>query len=122
MRHYALIALLALAACGPTAQQVVLKSALTGLNATRDGFVAWDAARQQQIVAGAADLADGTNKLRAYRQARERVVLAFEIGYKLVAVAALDLTETNLGAALHAAGEIYDSVRKLTGGAVAGGP
>ena len=113
---------LALSACIPDTRQAVLKSALAGVNIIRGGFATWDVAHQQQIVTKATSAEDGKAQLAGYRQAREKVTLAFEIAYKLLAMAAFDLTEANIGTALHAVGDIYDLVRKLTGGAVAGGP
>lgn len=120
MRHqrvfYGVVVFCLLAtACGPDAKQKALRTTLTGLNAARDGFVAWDYVHQQGIVDDATSLEEGKANLKAYREKRDKVVIAFEIAYRSVAVAALDLTTANLGEALRAAGDLFDLVRAMMG-------
>jgi hypothetical protein len=109
------VVLLLAVGCGPDAKQKALRHTLTGLNAARDGFVAWDHVHQQGIVDDATSLEDGKAKLKAYRTKRDKLVIAFEIAYRAVAVAALDLTTANLGEALRAAGDLFELVRAMMG-------
>lgn len=109
------VVLLLAVGCGPNAKQKALRTTLTGLNAARDGFVGWDNVHQQGIVDDATSLEDGKAKLKAYRAKREKAVVAFEIAYRAVAVAALDMTTANVGEALRAAGDLFDLVRELMG-------
>jgi hypothetical protein len=105
--------LIAVSNCGPDAKQKALRTTLTGLNAARDGFVAWDYVHQQGIVDSAVSLEDGKAKLKDYRTKREKVVISFELAYRALAVAALDMTSANIGEALRAAGDLFDLVRAL---------
>ena len=102
----------ALAGC-PDAHQKTLRATLIGLNAARDGFVTWDMAHQTDIVEAATTFEDGQNQLREYRQAREKVVLGFEVAYKLLAAAALDPSSANMSTMLAAAKDVYDVVIAL---------
>jgi hypothetical protein len=113
--HVLPVLLLLAVACGPNAKQKALKTTLAGVNAARDGFVAWDYAHQQGIVDDATSLEDGKAKLKAYREKREKAVISFEIAYRALAVAALDLTAANVGEALRAAGDLFDLTRQLMG-------
>lgn len=102
-----------LASCGPSAKQRTLRTTLVGLNAARDGFVAWDYAHQQAIVDDATSLEDGKAKLKEYRQKREKVLVSFEIAYRALAVGALDMSVANIGEALRAADDLYAAVKDL---------
>jgi hypothetical protein len=110
-----LILLLLAGACGPNAKQKALRTTLVSVNAARDGFVTWDYVHQQGIVDDATSLEDGKAKLKAYREKREKAVISFEIAYRALAVAALDLTTANVGEALRSAGDLYMLIRALMG-------
>lgn len=98
-----LVLALALAACGPSAQQRALRATLTTVNATRDAFIVWDRGYQSMIVRNARELEQAKRELAAYRAGREHVVLAFEAVYKALAVAALDPSEVPVTKAVEAA-------------------
>jgi hypothetical protein len=104
-----------LLACGPNAKQKTLTTTLTGLNAARDGFIAWDNTHQQNIVKKATSLADGQAKLKTYRAKRAKLEAGFAVAYKAVATAALDLKQENLLIALSAVVELYADIRALLG-------
>lgn len=89
--------------------------AFRGVNAARDGFVAWDLARQDQIIADATSISDGEAKLKSYREHRHTVELAFEVAYRGLALAALEPTIDNLGKALTGVNQLYNLVQGLTG-------
>lgn len=89
--------------------------AFTGVNAARDGFVAWDLARQDQIIEEAKSISDGEAKLKNYREHRHMVELAFEVAYRGLALAALEPTVDNLGKALTGVNQLYNLIQGLTG-------
>lgn len=106
---------LTVVACGQSARQKTLKASLVSLNASRDGFLAWDREHQQQIVYRAESLAEGRAALAAYHEKRRLVVLGFEIAYKGLATAALSPSETNVVAFLSNFKQLYEMLRELTG-------
>lgn len=115
-RILAVFSLLLLAGC-PDVHQKVLRGTLTGLNTARDGFVTWDMSHQSDLVEEATTLEDGQNKLRAYRQDREKVVYAFEVAYKALAIAALDPSAATVAVVITAAKDTYDLIMLLKNGA-----
>jgi hypothetical protein len=102
-------------ACGPGAQQRTVKSTFVGLNAARDGFIAWDADYQKNIVGAAADFESGKLVLTDYRERREPVIRALAAAYRAVAAAALDTDDVTVAGALAAAIEVYQAIELLTG-------
>ena len=113
-----LVLVLACVAC--SGQQAVLRDSLATLNAARDGFIVWDDVHQGMIVRSATSLEDGKRELAAYRAKREVVVRAFELGYKVIATAALDTTADNIALVLGALADLKQSVEAL--GATWGAP
>lgn len=108
-----ILTMLAGQGCGANARQQALRTALTGLNAARDGFVVWDDIHQQSIVDKATSLEDGQAKLRDYRAGREKIVLGFEAAYKLLAIAALEPDVRNILTAVAALKSLYGTLRSL---------
>jgi len=102
--------------CGGNQRQQALRTNLVAINAARDGFVAWDAAHQSQIVAVATSAEEGRVKLDAYRTARAKLVDTFEIVYRAISVAAVQEDGPSLAAALRASKQLLDSIEKLQGG------
>ena len=115
-RILAVFSLLILAGC-PDVHQKVLRGTLNGLNTARDGFVTWDMGHQTDLVEKAVTFEDGQNKLRTYRQDREKVVFAFEVAYKALAVAALDPSTATVAVVITAAKDVYDLIMLLKNGA-----
>lgn len=79
-------------ACGASQREKTLQATLTATNAARDGFVAWDDAYQMGVVdkvttSAEADAAEA--KLDAYVKRRGPVIVAFEIVYRAIAIAAI---------------------------------
>lgn len=118
-RRYAALLLLfvmsVVVACGADAKQRTLKTTLVGLNAARDGFVAWDNEHQQHIVDTAQYLQEGQDKLKAYRAKRAKIEAGFVIAYEALATAALDLKAENLLAAITSVTQLYKALRALIG-------
>ena len=113
-----LLFVLATACSSPDSRQKALKTSLTALNAARDGFVSWDKAHQQQIVADAETYEAGKKALEAYRHKRESIVYGFSAAYSALAAAALDNTITALVSAAQAAHDLYGLIKSLTGDGV----
>jgi len=80
---------LCLLACGASARERTVATALTATNASRDAFVAWDSAHQAALVAKATSLDDGRHLLEAYRRQRDPIVQGFAAVYRLIATAAI---------------------------------
>lgn len=115
---YLVVVIALIAGCGPSAEQkrqTTLRYTLTGVNAARDGFVAWDQVHQDQIAESASSLAEGEKALAEYRAKRAFVEKAFEGVYRSVAVAALELNAASLIVALSEARSLYDLLKELTG-------
>lgn len=116
MRHVAtLIAfVIVLAACGATARERTLRTTLVAVNAARDGFVTYDATRQQSIVDGADTLEAGRAELVAYRKRREPIVEAFATSYRALAIAAvLHADPASLANVLDAARRLLELLEAL---------
>jgi len=111
------VALLLNASCSNPEQtrRKTVAGAFKGVNAARDGFVAWDLARQDQIIAAATSISDGEAKLKSYREHRHMVELAFEVAYRGLALAALEPTIANLDKALTGVNQLYNLIQGLTG-------
>jgi hypothetical protein len=103
--------------CGPNRRTRTLKATLTAINAARDGFVAWDRDHQHQIVEKATTRDTAQLELDSYRMRREAIVAGFTAAYRALAAAATSGDEASLRAALAAAGELHDALKKLMGGA-----
>lgn len=109
-----LLLLAALSACG--GHDKALRVALTSLNTARDGFVAYDARRQQDIVQEAPSYEEGVSALKKYRTAREPVLHSFQAAYAALALAALDPKVENLQTAALDVKKLYDLIQKLRSG------
>lgn len=91
MRNLALLALVGLlVACGPSARVRSLNTTLTGVDAMRTTFHAFDDAAQTLIVERATSLEGGKADFAKYVAAREGVLLAFELAYRAIALGYAD--------------------------------
>lgn len=113
-RHFALVALLALAACGPTGRQKTLSAALVTVNVTADAFDAWNTAHMAAINDAHPYREDAEAALAAYRVKREPVRAAFAVAYQAIAAAALD-TSTPLPTVIAVLHELTVSIATLKG-------
>lgn len=99
------------AACA--GREKALARTATALDAARYAFVEGDLQRQREIADGAPTLADGQERLRAYRAARAKVSAAFIAAYTALAAASLELTEVSFREAVAAAGTAVRGLREL---------
>ncbi len=121
MRKTATTILLALCllACGVSARQKAVATALTSANIARDSFIVFDAKHQADIVASATSRNDGLTKLEEYREKRVKVVTLFEVLYRSIAIGAvLQKDPAALGNIARAAALLYDAIRDLSKGAL----
>jgi hypothetical protein len=112
-----LLLALVLFACGASARERAISTALVATNATRDGFIAFDARHQQQLVDSATSLEEGRARIDAYRRQREPIVQGFATVYRAIAMAAV-LTDdpTAIPNLLRAADLLRTAIHDLTGG------
>ena len=109
-----LLAALSATACG--GHDKALRVALTSLDTARDGFVAYDARRQQSIVQEASSYEAGVSALKKYRTDREPVLHSFQIAYATLALAALEPKAENLQVAADAVKKLYEQIKALRSG------
>jgi len=102
--------------CTKNKRADTLRQSVLAVNAARDGFSTWDRAHQQSIVDAATSREDGEAKLANYRDRRRPVVDGFEVAYRALAVAATQVDDPSLTAAIAKATELIDAVKQLTGG------
>ena len=114
-RAHALVAVLVvlLAACGPSNRTNTIRTTLVSVNAARDGFLVFDEDIQTKIVDKSTSLADGQNKLDAYRAHRAEVVAAFEVVYRALAIAAVDPDKADLAEVLIEVKQLFYMLEKL---------
>jgi len=110
-----LVLAVGLTACALDSQQKAVRAGLISVDATRDGFLAWDKAHQQQLVDQAATAADSDKALTAYRANRAVLVQAFVAVYHALAVAAITPSQENFGTYLIELKDLYQAIRDLTG-------
>lgn len=103
----------ALLACGPSARETTIKTTFVALNASRDGFVTYDAMRQGDIVGTAKDETTGKAALVDYREKRAYVLSLFEASYHALAAAVLANDKVTLVNMLNAVGELRKALIAL---------
>lgn len=99
--------------CASTTRRDVLSKTLLTVDTARAGFVAWDDAHQQDLVQQAPDLAQGTAALEDYRKRRAPVLLAFELTYQAIAMAALAEDEGGVTLAKRRLQQLLELIRAL---------
>lgn len=110
-------AVIVLQGCGASSRERSLRTTLTAVDVAAAGFGEWDGKHQLAIVDGAETREAAEAALAAYRGKREAVLLAFEVAYRAVAVAALDDGRDTLDQAIAAAQAAFVLVEHLrTGG------
>lgn len=99
--------------CSKNQRIETLKATLVSVNAASDGFVAWDHQHQQTIVNTATSLEQGQHAFAAYRDRRQAIVDGLKVTYQAIAVAATQMDEPSLNAALAQAAALIASIKKL---------
>ncbi len=102
-------------ACGASARDRSLKATFIATQSAQAGFEAWDAQHQLDVANAATSVADGVEKLGAYRESRVAVVLAFESAYRALAAAAI-LKESGLAGVSAAAEQLEIALKTVTKG------
>lgn len=102
--------------CGGDSRGRALRGTLAAVDAAAAGFGEWDGRRQLEIVDGAETREAAEAELAAYRARRETVLLAFEVAYRAVAVAALDDGRDTLADAIEAAQAAFSLAEGLRSG------
>lgn len=75
-------------ACAASTRQDTIRAALVTTDASRDAFLAYDAAHQLDIVAHSTSHDDDLARLGAYRAKRARFETALIVAYRTIAAAA----------------------------------
>lgn len=75
-------------ACAASTRQDTIRAALVTTDASRNAFIAYDAAHQLDIVAHSTSHEDDLAKLGAYRAKRARFETALTVAYRSIAAAA----------------------------------
>jgi hypothetical protein len=105
------------ASCDKSQRQDTLRASLITVNAARDGFTVWDVEHQQRLVEDAVDRETAIKAVTEYRTTTQKpIVDGFTVAYRALAVAATQTDEPSLKAALIAATELVDAVKRLTQG------
>jgi len=117
-RSVVLILLVALVACGAGQREQTIKGTLVSTNAARDGFVTFDAGRQNQIVdrakAAGKSKVEVVAEIAAYREQRAAVVDLFEAAYRTIAAAAvLQDDAKSLDAVVRATELLYKALQQI---------
>jgi len=93
----------------------VLRGTVVALNAAREGFTAWDNHHQTQIVDRSISRKDAQDKIDIYLDKRELIIKSFAVAYQAVAVAATQVDDLSLTAALAASQGLFDALHALMG-------
>ncbi len=106
--------LISVPACGASARDRAVQSALVTTNAARDVFIAFDRQHQAAIVAAATSEVGGAAALAEYRTKRAIAVTYFEALYRALAIAAVITDDpNNLTVLARAAGMLFAELRVL---------
>lgn len=114
----ALLLIVGCTSCTRNERLGTIHTSVIAVNAAKDGFVAWDRLHQQAIADQAASKEEALSTLAAYHERRKPVVNTFEVAYQALAVAATQIDELSLKAALTSAATLIDDIRTLTAGKV----
>lgn len=88
MRILILVASVALAACGASARMHAILTAMVTVDAARDGFLAYDAAHEQDLKNAAKSEAEGHAALGAWREKSDQVLRLITAALGSIKVAA----------------------------------
>lgn len=100
--------------CSSNQRHDSLRGAITAVNAARDGFTTWDAQHQAKIVEAATTRTEAETSISAYYTVRQPVLDGFELAYRLIALAATQIDDLSLKAALKQASAIVVLVERMT--------
>ncbi len=115
-RLLAVIACLALVACGASQRQTTLANTVNAFGVVKTAFIAYDGQHEANIVNGCdvkAPAAECTAKLAAYRAERAKFLTALVAGYQAVVDAYRLDTDPSVAAAAVAAVSIRKALQSL---------
>ena len=107
------VVLIGFAGCAASAQQKTIRAAFVGINATRDGWRAWEQAHYHALVKSATSHADGMAKLEAFEADQRRVWAGISIAYDALRLAVSEASQRNIDAALLAIERVVAIIREL---------
>lgn len=104
------------ASCAASQRGDTIKAALVTVDGARDGFLAYDRAHEQQLVAESTSPEDAHAKLAAYQAKRARVDPLFGAAYRGIAAAELLNDDTSLTGMQAAIAQLFEALKPLLGG------
>lgn len=107
--------------CGASAREKTIHATFISVTAARDGFVAWDAQHQLDVVKASSSAVMGEVALSDYHAHRVKVTVALEAAYRALAAAAIIESDPTLTGIVHAAQEVYQAISTLQQISVDGG-
>ena len=125
------LALLALAVagsgCASSQRETTIKTTFLSLDATRDGFLAYDRAHEMSLVAHcdpavetrdacAAKVAASTAKLAEYQASRAKIDQLFTAAFRSLTAAQILNTDQSVASAIAAASQLFAAVKPFLGG------
>lgn len=91
---------------GHPTRQDTIKTMIVAMDATRDGFAAWDRTTQEQIATTALSRQEALDKLDKHDELVRKVAGAITVAYRALAVAASQDDESTLTVAKNAAAKV----------------
>ena len=105
-----------LTSCAGSQRADTIKAALVTVDGARDGFLAYDRAHEQQLVAEAVSADDARAKLAAYQAKRARVDPMFGAAYRGIAAAELLNDDPSLAGMQAAIANLIGALKPFLGG------
>jgi hypothetical protein len=102
--------------CGATQRTDTIKAAFVTVDGARDGFLAYDHAHEQQLVAQSVSPDDAHAKLSAYQAKRAVVDPLFGAAYRGIAAAQILDDDTSLTGMQAAIAQLFAALKPLLGG------
>ena len=104
------------AGCAASQRGDTIKAALVTVDGARDGFLAYDRAHEQQLVAESTSPEDAHAKLAAYQAKRAQVDPLFGAAYRGIAAAQILNDDTSLTGMQAAIAQLFAALKPLLGG------
>ncbi len=101
--------------CAGSQREDTIRAALISVDSARDGFLAYDRAHEQQLVAEAVSADDAQAKLKAYQAKRAKVDPLFTGAYHGIAAAELLNTDQSLTSMQAAIAQLIDALKPFLG-------
>lgn len=102
--------------CAASQRETTIKTALVTVDSARDGFLAYDRAHEQQLVAEAVNADDARARLAVYQAKRAKVDPLFAIAYRSMAAAQLLNDDPSITSMQAAIVSLLDALKPFLGG------